>query len=78
MTGLVLVDTHFLISSADASAPEKQETARGWMAHLWATRTGRLSFQVLQEFYTTVTDKLKPGLARESARSEVRSLYRGA
>jgi hypothetical protein len=39
------------------------------MAHLWPTRTGWLSFQVLQEFYTTVTDKLKPGLARESARS---------
>ncbi len=74
MIGLVFVDTNGLVYSADASEPEKQKKARGWMAHLWATRTGRLSFQVLQEFYTTVTDKLKPGLARELARSEVRSL----
>jgi predicted nucleic acid-binding protein len=74
MTGLVFVDTNVLVHSADASEPEKQEKARGWRAHLWATRTGRLSFQVLQEFCTTVTDKLKSGLARESACSEVRSL----
>ena len=45
-----------------------------WMAHLWSTRTGRLSYQVLQEFYLTVTAKLRPGLDPENARKDVRSL----
>jgi predicted nucleic acid-binding protein len=33
-----------------------------------------LSFQVLQEFYLTVTAKLQPGLDAENARRDVRSL----
>lgn len=32
------------------------------MRRLWETRSGRLSHQVLQEFYVTVTRKLKPAL----------------
>ena len=40
------------------------------MTQLWTTRRGRLSYQVLQEFYVTVTEKLDPGLDRESARRE--------
>jgi predicted nucleic acid-binding protein len=44
------------------------------MSHLWQTRSGRLGFQVLQEFYITVTEKLKPGLDRESAREDIRAL----
>ena len=74
MTDMVFVDTNVLVYSRDASEPQKQEQAMGWMAHLWGTRKGRLSFQVLQEFYVTVTHKLKPGLDPESARNDVRSL----
>lgn len=37
-------------------------------------RTGRISFQVLQEYYVTVTAKLDPGLDQESARGDVRAL----
>lgn len=74
MTAKVFVDTNVLVYSRDASEPQKQEQAMSWMAHLWRTRAGRLSFQVLQEFYVTVTEKLEPGLDRERARSEVRSL----
>ena len=44
------------------------------MNHLWQERAGRLSFQVLQEFYVTVTTKLRPGLAAAAAREEVRTL----
>jgi predicted nucleic acid-binding protein len=43
------------------------------MAHLWESRQGRLSYQVLQEFYVTVTETLRPGLDRESARRDVQS-----
>ena len=42
------------------------------MADLWRRREGALSYQVLQEFYTTVTRKL--GMARELARSDIRAL----
>jgi predicted nucleic acid-binding protein len=73
MTALVFVDTNVLVYSRDASEGEKQRRAMKWMTHLWRTRTGRLSYQVLQEFYVTVTQKLSPGLDREAARSEVRT-----
>ena len=49
-------------------------SATTWITHLWNKKTGRLSFQVLQEFYVTVTEKIKPGLSRRSARDDVRSL----
>ena len=74
MTAAVFVDTNILVYSRDTSEPGKQEQALAWMAHLWTTKTGRLSFQVLQEFYVTVTVKLDPGMDTERARREVRSL----
>jgi predicted nucleic acid-binding protein len=71
----VFVDTNnVLVYTRDSSEPQKQKQAIAWMSHLWNTRTGRLSFQVLQEFYITVTAKLEPGLDPKSARSDVRSL----
>lgn len=74
MTDKVFVDTNVLVYSRDASEPQKQLQAMAWMAHLWRTQTGRLSFQVLQEFYVTVTEKLRPGLDSGEARRDVRSL----
>ena len=74
MTVAVFVDTNILVYSRDTSEPRKQEQAMAWMSHLWTTKTGRLSFQVLQEFYVTVTVMLEPGLDSESARNDVRSL----
>jgi len=73
MAGEVFVDTNVLVYSQDVSEPDKHRQARAWMTHLWETRRGRLSFQVLQEFYVTVTEKLDPGLDRERARREVRT-----
>ncbi len=74
MAGKVFVDTNILVYARDASEPGKQRQASVWMSHLWANRNGRLSFQVLQEFYVIVTQKLTPGLNRQSAREDVRSL----
>ena len=74
MTAKVFVDTNILVYSRDASEPKKQAQAMAWMAHLWTAGAGCLSFQVLQEFYVTVTAKLTPGLNAESARGDVRSL----
>jgi predicted nucleic acid-binding protein len=74
MNAKVFVDTNVLVYSRDASEPQKLEQAMAWMAHLWSTKTGNLSYQVLQEFYITVTAKLQPGLDPENARKDVRSL----
>ena len=75
MNGKVFVDTNVLVYSRDASEPEKQTQAMAWMTHLWHEKTGRLSYQVLQEFYATVTLKLKPGLNPQTAREDVRALF---
>src|SRR5918992_3421231 len=62
------------------ASPERPEggsaraTAQGWMEHLWTSASGRLSVQVLQEFYVTVTRKLRPGLPAEEARADIRDL----
>jgi predicted nucleic acid-binding protein len=75
MSAKVFVDTNVLVYCRDASEPKKQVQTSAWMAALWEQRTGRLSFQVLQEYYVTVTAKLSPGLSRELARREVRMLW---
>jgi predicted nucleic acid-binding protein len=74
MIAKIFVDTNILVYCRDASEPEKQQQAMTWMAQLWETGCGRLSFQVLQEFYVTVTQKLNPGLDISLAQTDVRSL----
>lgn len=69
----VFVDSNVLVYARDASEGAKHERAIEWLTHLWTTRSGRLSFQVLHEFYVTVTRKLDPGLTPDEARADVRS-----
>lgn len=70
----VFVDTNVLVYARDASEPEKQPVASSWLEALWESREGRLSTQVLQEYYVAVTRKLAPGLDRDQARTDVRAL----
>lgn len=70
----VFVDTNVLVYARDASEPARQPRAAEWMEVLWRTRAGRISVQVLEEYYVTVTSKLEPGLEPADARSDVRSL----
>ena len=74
MSVKIFVDTNVLVYSRDASEPEKQPQAMLWMEHLWASQTGRLSYQVLQEFYSIVTTKLQPGMEPQIAREDIQSL----
>lgn len=74
MTEAYFVDTNLLVYFRDASEVEKQIKAAAWLAFLWESRLGRLSVQVLNEYYTIVTRKLEPGLSREAARSDIRDL----
>jgi len=61
-----------LIYALDEADPEKQKAAWAWKSELWKNGLGRISCQVLQEFYVKVTKK-RPG-ARRQARAEVRDL----
>jgi len=68
------VDTNILVYSRDSSEPEKQIKAKQWLTELWKQESGRISTQVMNEYYVTVTQKLKPGLSKEQARSDLRAL----
>jgi len=70
----VFVDTNVLVYAWDDADPAKQERAAAWIDHLWDGGNGRLSFQVLQELYVTLTRKLAPGLKPEDARAAIRDL----
>lgn len=74
MSGRVFVDTNVLVYVRDAAEPEKQVRAFSWVEWLWRERAGRTSFQVLSEYYVTVTGKLDPGMSAEDARRDVRTL----
>ncbi len=74
MSETTFVDTNVLVYYRDASEPTKQARAERWLRHLWRRGTGRLSAQVLSEYYVTVTAKLQPGLSVKAARQDVRDL----
>jgi predicted nucleic acid-binding protein len=70
----VFVDTNVLVYARDAQDVEKHRRAVDWMRFLWQTRRGRVSAQVLNEFFVTVTRKLPQPLTHAAARDEVRDL----
>lgn len=74
MNDEVLVDTNVLVYSRDARDPAKQARAAEWLGVLWQRRAGRVSVQVLNEYYVTVTRKLHPGMARAAARTDIANL----
>jgi predicted nucleic acid-binding protein len=72
MTALVFVDSNVLIYAVDEGNLKKHEAAKLWRSELWKSRCGRVSFQVLQEFYANVIRKWPP--AREQVQAEIRNL----
>jgi predicted nucleic acid-binding protein len=72
MTALVFVDTNVLIYAVDEANLKKQEAAKQWRSELWKSRRGRISFQVLQEFYANVSRRWPA--AREQTVAEIRNL----
>ena len=61
------VDTNILVYAEDRDTKKKHEAARDLVVELWDQRIGVLSIQVLQEFYITITRKLKKPLASTKA-----------
>ena len=74
MTAPVFVDTNVLVYRHDSTDPVKQARAEAWCELVWRLRLGRISFQVLQELYATLTRKLVPQFDVQEARALVRDL----
>lgn len=74
MTVSVFVDTNILLYSRDASEPQKQPLAESLLRRLWRSRSGRISVQVLNEYFVNVTTKLKPGLTPAEAWDDMEAL----
>ncbi|PHS19630.1 MAG: VapC toxin family PIN domain ribonuclease [Kangiella sp.] len=74
MNDKIFVDTNIFVYARDSSEAEKQPKAKIWLEHLWKNESGRLSAQVMNEYFVTVTQKLKPGLTKQQARSDLRAL----
>ena len=73
---IVFVDTNVLVYAEDRAHLAKHDAARGWLRVLWLRRAGRISTQVLNEFYNVTTRKLKPSMPAGDARAEVRRYQR--
>ncbi len=74
MSDFVFVDTNIFLYARDASEPKKQEVAAQRLSELWDERNGRLSVQVLNEYFVNVTQKLDPGLSPDEAWDDVEAL----
>jgi predicted nucleic acid-binding protein len=70
----VFVDTNVFVYLRDSRDPIKQARCAEWMGYLWDSNRGRVSSQVLQEYYVTVTGRLRPGLPIQEARDDVMAL----
>lgn len=74
MTGLVFVDTNVFVYLHDDSERKKKTRADEWISLLVRGRSGRVSFQVLQELYATLTNKRRLNVDAAEAQSIVREL----
>lgn len=61
------VDSNLLLYYVDPAEPQKQARATEWLDYLWVSGAGRLSWQVLHEFYWNAVRKmhLEPARGRE-------------
>ena len=73
MSDVVFVDSNILIYAHDADAGIKRDRAVEKLRQLWDSGGGRMSVQVLQEFYVNVTKKLATPIAHSTAREVVSS-----
>lgn len=68
------VDTNVLVYAHDTSAGVKHDQAKALIQTLWEAQTGCLSIQVLQEFYVTVTKKVKRPLSPQTTAQIIEDL----
>jgi predicted nucleic acid-binding protein len=68
------LDTNILVYAYDLSAGSKHTAAARLVEECWENGNGCLSIQVLQEFFVTVTGKIKHPLDHQTAREIVADL----
>ena len=69
----VFVDTNVLIYALDPRNVTKQRVAQTWLTRCWQERSGRVSTQVLNEFYVNLV-RIKGDEFKVRARAEIRHL----
>jgi predicted nucleic acid-binding protein len=74
MSEPLFVDTNVFVYAHDLREASKRLLARQWLEHLWRNQLGRTSTQVLSEYYTTITRKLRPGVPPQDAWTAVSAL----
>ena len=72
MSRTVFVDAAVLLHAVDDRDLAKRDQARRWLAACWERRCGRLSHQVLNEFYLQARQKFPSTVSAGDARAEVR------
>jgi predicted nucleic acid-binding protein len=72
MTGKVFVDTNVLVYAYDRTAGEVRDIARSELNGLWESRRGRLSTQVLAEFFMFLTRAITKPIPPREAREIIR------
>ena len=74
MSALVFVDTNVFLYTVDERDLPKQARAREWVRWCWMQQSGRISTQVLNEFYNNAITKFRGVMPVQQARAQVRNL----
>lgn len=72
MTQPIFVDTNILLYCFDSRDEDKRNVAQAWVARCWRLQCGRISTQVLNEFYSNARKKFSNAISAGDARAEVR------
>jgi len=72
VSATVLVDTNVLLYTVDDRDPAKRDAAQAWVKACWMRRSGRISVQVLNEFYANARRKFTAAISAGDARALVR------
>jgi predicted nucleic acid-binding protein len=70
--GPVFVDTNVLLYAFDERDPIKRDRSQSWLTACWRGHFGRISTQVLNEFYANARRRFANAISAGDARSEVR------
>jgi predicted nucleic acid-binding protein len=74
MKDKVFLDTNVIVYAHDLSSRDKHVVAREIMDHLWESRKGVISVQVLQELFVCVTQKIVNPLPIKNAKTIIEYL----
>lgn len=74
MSALVFVDTNVFLYTVDERDLVKQARARDWVRWCWTEQAGRISTQVLNEFYNNAITRFRGVMPVQQARAQVRNL----